>query len=53
MHETLLENNFKNVRESERNIVNKALSQNNSADVPENTNTELKDEEHKEPSVTQ
>ena len=30
----------------------KTLSQNNSADVPENNITELKDEEHKEPSVT-
>ena len=39
--------------ESERNTVNKTLLQNNSADVPENNITELKDEEHKEPSVTQ
>ena len=38
---------------SKRNIVNKTLWQNNSADVPENTIMELKDEEHKEPSVTQ
>ena len=52
MHETLLENNSKDVSESERNIVNETLSQNNYADVPENIITELKDEEHKEPPVT-
>ena len=53
VHETLSENDSKDVSKSERNIVNETLSQNNSADVPENTITELKDEEHKEPSVTQ
>ena len=53
MHENLSENNSKDVSKSERNIVNETLSQNNSADVPENTITELKDEEHKEPSVTE
>ena len=53
MHETLWENNSTDVSESERNIVKKTLLQNNSGDVPENTITELKDEEHKEPSVTQ
>ena len=52
MHEVLLEINSKDVRESERNIINKTLSQNNSVDVLENTITKLKDEEHKEPSVT-
>ena len=41
------------VSELECNIVNKTLSQNNSADVSENTITELKDEEHEEPSVTE
>ena len=41
------------VSKSERNIVNETLSQNNSADVSENTITELKDKEHKEPSVTE
>ena len=41
------------VRETERNIINENLSQNNSADVPENTITELKDKEHKEHSVTE
>ena len=40
------------VSESKRNIVNKTLSQNNSADVSEYTITELKDKEYKEPSVT-
>ena len=40
------------VSKSECNIVNKTLSQNNSADVSEYTITELKDREHKEPSVT-
>ena len=53
MHKTLSENNSKDVSKSERNIVNETLSQNNSADIPENTVTELKDEEHKEPSVTE
>ena len=52
MHENLSENNSKDVSESERNIVHKTLSQKHSADVPENTITELKDEEHKEYSVT-
>ena len=51
MHKTLLENNSKDVSKSERNIVNETLSQINSMDVPENTITELKDDEHKEPSV--
>ena len=41
------------VSKSERNIVKETLLQNNSADVPENTITELKDEELKETSVTQ
>ena len=53
MYKTLSENNSKDVSKSERNIVNETLSQNNSADVPQNTITELKDEENKEPSVTQ
>ena len=52
VQKTLSENNSKNVRESERNIVNKPLSQNNSADAPENNIMELKDGDHKEPSVT-
>ena len=51
MHETLSENQSKDVRKSECNIVQETLSQNNSADVPANVITELKDDEHKEPSV--
>ena len=53
VHNNLLENNFKDVSESECNIVNENLAQNNSMDVPENTITVLKDEDHKEPSVTE
>ena len=52
VQKTLSENQSKDVSESERNIVNETLSHNNSADVPENNITELKDKEHKEPSVT-
>ena len=52
MQETLSENSYTDVRKSERSIVNITLSQNNYADVSENTITELKYEEHKEPSVT-
>ena len=36
VHETLSENNSKDISESERNIVNETLSQINSMDVPEN-----------------
>ena len=53
VHKTLPENNSKYVSESECNIINENLSQKNSADEPEITITELKDEEHKEPSVTE
>ena len=53
MHETLSENNSKDISKLERNIVNKTLSQNDSMDIPVNTITELKDEYHKEASVTQ
>ena len=53
VHKTLLENKSKDVSESECIIFNETLSQNNSADVPDNAITELKDEEHKEPSVTE
>ena len=52
VQKTLSENQSKDVSESERNIVDETLSHNNSADVPENNITELKDKEHKEPSVT-
>ena len=41
------------VSKSEFNIVHETLLQNNSAEVPDNAITELKYEEHKEPSVTQ
>ena len=51
MRETLSENLSKDVSESECNIVHETLSQNNSADVPAIVITELKDDEHKEPSV--
>ena len=40
------------VSKSERNIVNKKLLQNNSSDVPTNVITELKYDEHIEPSVS-
>ena len=47
LQETLLENSFTDVSKSERNIVKENLSLNNSADVSENTITEVKDKEHK------
>ena len=53
VQESLSQNSSTDVSESERNIVNETLSQNNSMYVLENNITELKDEEHKEPSVTQ
>ena len=53
VHETLSENQSKDVSESECNIVHKTLSQNNSRHVPSNVITELKDNGHKEPSVTE
>ena len=53
VHKNLSENQSKNVSESECNIVHKTLSQNNSVDVPDNVITQLRDDEHKEPSVTQ
>ena len=53
VHETLSENSSTDVSKSERNIVNETLPQNNSTDVLENTITELKDKENKEPSVTE
>ena len=51
MHETLSENQSKDVSESECNIVHETLSQNNSSDVPTNVMKELKDNDHKEHSV--
>ena len=53
MHKKLLENSSTDVSKQERNIVNEHLSQNNSVNISENIITELKDEEHKEPSVNQ
>ena len=50
MHETLSKNKYKDVSESECNILHKTQSKNNSSDVPANVITELKDNEHKEPS---
>ena len=51
VHKTLSENQSMDVSESECNIVHKNLSRNNSSDVPANVITELKDDDHKEPSV--
>ena len=51
MHKTLSENQSMDVSESEYKIVNGTLSQNNSSELPSNVVTELKDDEHKEPSV--
>ena len=51
MKKHLSENQSKDVSKSECNIVNEILSQNNCVDVPANIITELKDSEHKEPSV--
>ena len=53
MHETLSDNKSKDISEPEYNIIHETLSQNNSAHVPDNAITELKDEEHKEPSMTE
>ena len=52
VHDILSENRSKEVGTSECNIVHETLLQNNSADVPDNFITELKDDEHIEPSVT-
>ena len=47
-----LENIYMDVSESECNIVYETLLQNNSSDVPNNVITELKYDEHIEPSVS-
>ena len=52
MHEPVLENLSMDVSESECNIVHKTLPQNTSSDVLTNVITELKYDEHIEPSVT-
>ena len=49
-HKPLSENIYMDVSESECNINNGTLSQNNSSDVPTNVITELKYNEHIEPS---
>ena len=51
-HKPSSENLYTDVSESECNIVNENLSQNNSSDVPTNVITELKYDEHIEPSVS-
>ena len=51
VHETLPEIQSKDVSESACNIFHETLLQNNSSDVPTNVIAELKDDEHKEPSV--
>ena len=53
VHKTVSENQSKDVSKSECNIFHETLSQKNSSDVPTNVITELKDDEHKEPSVTE
>ena len=52
MHEDLSQSFYTNESESKYSIVNKTLSQNNSADVLEYNITEQKDEEYKEYAVT-
>ena len=46
------DNIYMHISESECNIVNETLSQNDSSDVPTNVSTELKYDEHIEPSVS-
>ena len=52
VHKTVSENLYMNVIESECNIIHENLSQKNSSDVTTNVITELKYDEHIEPSVT-
>ena len=52
MYKPVSENLSMDVSESECNIVNKTLLQNNSLHVPTNVITELKYDEHIEPSVS-
>ena len=51
VHEPVSENLSLDVSKSEWKIVNKTLSQNDSSDVPTNVITELKYDEHIEPSL--
>ena len=53
MHETLLKNKSKDASESECNIVQKTLSQKDPEEVLDNVILGLKDDDHKEPSVTE
>ena len=52
VHKPVLENLSMDVSESECNIVHKTLSRNNSSDLMTNAITELKYDEHIEPSVS-
>ena len=52
MHKPVSENLSMDISELECNIVNVTLSQNSSSDVPTNVITELKYDEHIEPSVS-
>ena len=52
MHEPLSENLSMDVNKKKCNIVHETLLKNNSSDVPTNVITELKYNEHIEPSVT-
>ena len=52
MHEPLSDNLSMDVSESECNIAQETLLQNNSSDVPTNVITELKYDEHIEPSLS-
>ena len=51
VHKNLSENQSMSVNQSECNIVHETLLQNNLSDVTTNVITELKENEHKEPSV--
>ena len=52
VHKPSSENIYMDVSESECNIVNEILLQNDSSDVPTNVITEMKYDEHIEPSVS-
>ena len=52
LHKPSSDNIYKDVSESECNIVNKTSLQTNSSDVPTNVITELKYNKHIEPSVS-
>ena len=53
VHKNLSKNQSMDVSESECNIFHETLSQNNSSYLPANIITELEDDEHIEPSVTE